>query len=193
MNNLCVFVWFKYYLPSGEEPGLCEPTELPLLLLLLSLLTDRLERSFFCMRWETGDGCFLFSGGEGATTAVAAGCVPPWGILWPLLSPAWTPLCSLAASPSLGCCRDTVGWGSGWGWAEWRDHWRGGWERKKDNIVMSESMNYSSDWVHDITASNFNLKEHSWCQTWWQSLLTNCLFKQYKRTQKFLYQNSNLN
>lgn len=46
---------------SSGRGGLWEPVELPLLRRLLSLLTDRLERSFFCIFWDTefevGRGC----------------------------------------------------------------------------------------------------------------------------------------
>lgn len=91
-------------LPSGEEPGL-EPVELPLLFLLLSLLTDRLERSFFCMRWDTGGGCFLVSGKEAEG---AGGCVNTCVVRWPLLRHGCRPLCSCLGSSSQG---SPVGWG----------------------------------------------------------------------------------
>lgn len=99
--KLCVL----RHIPSGVEPGLWEPIELPLLFLLLSLLTDRLERSFLCTRCETGNECFL--GSE------AGGSVTPRGVLCPLLSAVCRPFCCLAESPSLACCRDAVSWGRG--------------------------------------------------------------------------------
>lgn len=45
---------------SSGKGGFCDPVELPLLRRLLSLLTDRLDLSFLCIRCDTGvDGCFL--------------------------------------------------------------------------------------------------------------------------------------
>lgn len=116
--SVCLCVWC--HVPSGVEPGLWEPIELLLLLLLLSLLTDRLERSFLCTRCETGDGCFLGS----EVWPAEGGCVTPRGVPWPLLSTVCRPFCCLAASPSMACCRDVAGWGRGWGWATERERER---------------------------------------------------------------------
>lgn len=58
--------------PSGKG-GFCDPIELPLLRLLLSLLTDRLDLSFLCTLCDTGvGGCFL----GGCCVAVGADLAP---------------------------------------------------------------------------------------------------------------------
>lgn len=132
------------YSPSGNG-GFCDPVELPLLRLLLSLLTDKLDLNFLCILCDTGvDGCFL---GCSVVVAVATDLVPepdppmaptpmlapqehvrmapappmPGWIPLPLLSagvPAllWRkPFWSLPASPSTGS--EDTGWDSDWGCA----------------------------------------------------------------------------
>lgn len=60
------------YSPSGKG-AFCEPVELPLLRLLLSLLTDKLDLSFLCILCDTGvEGCFLGCSVVGAVAAAAA-------------------------------------------------------------------------------------------------------------------------
>lgn len=61
------------YSPSGKG-GFCEPIELPLLRLLPSLLTDKLDLNFLCTLCDTGvDGCRL---GCSVIGAAAAALVP---------------------------------------------------------------------------------------------------------------------
>ncbi len=110
--SVCLRLWC--HVPSGVEPGLWEPVELLLLLLLLSLLTDKLERSFLCMRCETGDGCFL----DSDVGPAEEDCVTPRGVPWPLLSTVCRPFCCLVPSLSMPCCRDVSGWGRGLGCAK---------------------------------------------------------------------------
>lgn len=75
------------YSPSGKG-GFCEPVELPLLRLLPSLLTDKLDLNFLCTLCDTGvDGCLL---GCSVIGAVAAAIVPgpePLTVLVPTLAP----------------------------------------------------------------------------------------------------------
>lgn len=146
---VCKFVlsliYCCYYLKCGNSPSgkgvFCEPVELLLLRLLLSLLTDKLDLNFFCILCETGvDGCFL---GCCVVGKVASSLVPgpdpptaPVLMLAPqehvrvapaMLMPGWIPLLllsmgvpvllwwksfwSLAASPLV------VSEGTAWGWA----------------------------------------------------------------------------
>lgn len=141
-----LFICCDYYLVCGYSPsgkgGFCDPMELPLLRLLLSLLTDKLDLNFLCILCDTGvDGCFLGCSVVGAplapgpnpaavpvlmlapqehTRVAPAPPMPGW-IPLPLLSAGvpvllwWKPFWSLAASPSAGS--EGTGWDSDWGWA----------------------------------------------------------------------------
>lgn len=65
--------------------------ELPLLRLLLSLLTDKLDLNFLCILCDTGvDGCFLGCSVIGLAAATAAALAPgpdPPVALVPMLAP----------------------------------------------------------------------------------------------------------
>lgn len=95
------------YSPSGKG-GFCDPVELPLLRLLLSLLTDKLDLNFFCILCDTGmDVCFLGCSIIGA--AFGPGPDPPMAPLLMLAPqehvhvalappmPGWIPLPLLSA------------------------------------------------------------------------------------------------
>lgn len=130
--------------PSGKG-GFWDPVELPLLCLLLSLLTDKLDLNFLCILWDTGmEECFL---GCAVIGEVVASPVPrldpptaPVLMLAPQEHvhvapgppmPGWIPLLvlsegvpvlmwgrpfwSLAASLWVGC--EGTRWDSDWGWA----------------------------------------------------------------------------
>lgn len=112
---------------SSGKGALCDPVELHLLRLLLSLLTDRLDLNFLCILCDTGmDGCFLGCSVVGTDAAVPvpgppalmvapqehvrvapAPQMPGW-IPLPLVSAGmpvllWgKPFWSLAVSPSTG-------------------------------------------------------------------------------------------
>lgn len=142
-------IYRLYYLECGYSPsgkgGFCDPVELPLLRLLLSLLTDKLDLNFLCILCDTGvDGCFLGCCVVGkVASALVPGPDPPTAPVLMLapqehvrvapdtLMPGWIPLLllsmgvpvllwrkpfwSLAAS-SLVVSEGTA-WDSHWGWA----------------------------------------------------------------------------
>jgi len=153
--NVCSFVLSFFtcchhylvwgYSPSGKG-AFCDPVELPLLRLLLSLLTDKLDLSFLCILCDTGvDGCFLGCSVVGAVAAtLVPGTDPPMTPMLLMLAPqehtrvapappmpGWIPLPLLSAGvPELfwrkpfwslaappSAGSKSTGWDSDWGWA----------------------------------------------------------------------------